>query len=68
MSDFFKKMDGRGAKLMLSNSDPKNQDEQDDFFEILYENFNLERVTAKRNINRDASKRGVLNEVIVRNY
>lgn len=68
LADFFKKMDGRGAKLMLSNSDPKNQDEQDDFFEILYENFNLERVTAKRNINRDASKRGVLNEVIVRNY
>jgi len=68
LADFFKRMDRRGAKLMLSNSDPKNQDEKDDFFEILYEDFNLERVTAKRNINRDASKRGVINEVIVWNY
>lgn len=68
LAEFFKEMDERGAKLMLSNSDPKNQDEQDDFFEILYEDFNLERVSAKRNINRDASKRGVINEVIVRNY
>lgn len=68
LAEFFKEMDKRGAKLMLSNSDPKNQDEEDDFFETLYENFNLERVPAKRNINRDASKRGIINEVIVRNY
>lgn len=68
LADFFKKMDSRGAKLMLSNSDPQNQDKQDNFFDELYDGFTVERVTAKRNINRDPSKRGVIKELIVRNY
>ena len=53
---------------MLSNSDPQNQDEQDNFFDELYEGFTVERVTAKRNINRDPAKRGSIKELIVRNY
>ncbi len=68
LADYFKKMDQRGAKLMLSNSDPKNHDEGDKFFDELYKDFNLERIPAKRNINRDASRRGKINELIVRNY
>lgn len=68
LADFFKEMDRRGAKLMLSNSDPKNQDEEDKFFDDLYKDFKLERILAKRNINRDASRRGKINELIVRNY
>lgn len=68
LADFFKKMDKRGAHLMLSNSDPKNHNDQDNFFDILYENFIRERVPAKRNINSDASGRGKINELIVRNY
>jgi len=68
LSKFFKKMDSKGAYLMLSNSDPKNEDPEDEFFDILYKDFNIERVPAKRFINRDASKRGNINEIIVRNY
>ncbi len=68
LANFFKEMDKRGANLILSNSDPKNQDEQDHFFDDLYADYNLERVLAKRNINRDAKKRGFINELIVRNY
>jgi DNA adenine methylase len=68
LADFFKQINKRGANLMLSNSDPKNQDEQDNFFEDLYADYNLERVPAKRNINRDAKKRGFINELIVKNY
>ena len=68
LADFFKLMDKRGAKLMLSNSDPQNHNEQDRFFDELYEGFTVERVTAKRNINRDPSKRGFIKELIVRNY
>lgn len=68
LADFFKKMDIRGAKLMLSNSDPQNHNEHDNFFDELYDGFKVERVTAKRNINRDPSKRGVIKELIVRNY
>ncbi len=68
LADYYKEMDRKGAKLMLSNSDPKNHDEGDGFFDELYENFNLERIPAKRNINRDASRRGKINELVVRNY
>lgn len=68
LAHFFKEMDQRGAYLMLSNSDPKNEDPDDEFFDNLYTNFNIERVPAKRHINCDASKRGKINEIIVRNY
>jgi DNA adenine methylase len=61
-------MDLRGAFLMLSNSDPKNNDPTDEFFDDLYNGFNIKRVPAKRFINCDASKRGELNEIIISNY
>jgi DNA adenine methylase len=68
LAEFYKRMDKEGAFLMLSNSDPKNNDPNDEFFDELYSDFNIERVPAKRFINCDASKRGEINEIIVRNY
>jgi DNA adenine methylase len=68
LSSFFKDMDDRGAYLMLSNSDPKNYDETDEFFDELYNDFNIYRVPAKRNINSDASGRGLIKELIITNY
>lgn len=68
LSIFFKKMDKIGAHLMLSNSDPKNEDPEDEFFDKLYMGYNIERVPAKRHINCDASKRGEIKELIIRNY
>lgn len=70
LAQFFKKMHKRGAFLMLSNSDPKNYDNNDNFFEKLYSSkeFVVERITAKRYINCDSSKRGNINELIIRNY
>lgn len=61
-------MDKNGAYLMLSNSDPKNHNKDDNFFEDLFKNFNIERISAKRSINSIASKRGQINELIIRNY
>lgn len=68
LASFFKKLDQIGAYLMLSNSDPKNEDLSDEFFDKLYKGYNIDRVSAKRNINRDASGRGIVNELIVTNY
>ena len=68
LGDFFQEMDRRGAFLMLSNSYSKNNDLNDEIFDQLYDGFNIERVSAKRFINCDASKRGEINEIIVRNY
>jgi DNA adenine methylase len=61
-------MNSFGAYLMLSNSDPKNQDPGDEFFDSLYKNYKIERVAAKRNINSNPSLRGDIREIIVINY
>ena len=52
-------MDNSGAYLMFSNSDPKNENPTDEFFDKLYCGYNIDRVPAKRNINRDALGRGL---------
>lgn len=57
-----------GHKFMLSNSDCKSKNERSSFFDVLYGDYEIERVWASRNINSDASKRGKLTEILVRNY
>jgi DNA adenine methylase len=57
-----------GAKLMLSNSDPKNNDPGDGFFDDLYAGFTIRRVAASRMINSVAGRRGKITEILVTNY
>jgi DNA adenine methylase len=68
LADFFRELDQKGAKLLLSNSDPKNENPQDDFFEKAYAGFRIERVNATRMINSNAEKRGEIKELLVANY
>ena len=68
LAEVFKKMDKKGNLVMLSNSDPKNQDEADTFFDDLYAGYDIQRVKANRVINSKVSKRGRINEIVVRNY
>lgn len=68
LSKLFRELDKRGTKLMLSNSDPKNNNPNDNFFEQIYKDFNIFRVSTRRMINSDATKRGTINEIIVTNY
>ena len=68
LAQFFKEMDKRDAYLILSNSDPKNEDADDNFFDELYAEFIIERVKAKRYINSNGDKRGDISELIIRNY
>lgn len=68
LADNYKKLNKEGCILMLSNSDPKNTNENDNFFDDLYNEFNIERVYAKRMINCQASKRGDITEIVVMNY
>jgi len=53
----------RGAKLMLSNSDPPLPAIRE-----LYRGFTVHTVQARRAINCDGSKRGKVNEVVVVNF
>jgi len=64
---FVKTIHGRGADFILSNSDPKNINTEDCFFDDLYSEFNIERVVARRSINSKASKRGEIKELLISN-
>ena len=58
----------KGSKLLLSNSDPKNYDEADDFFDSLYKGFHIDRVSAVRMINSKSTGRGKIKELLIYNY
>lgn len=68
LAKFFENMDKKGAYLMLSNSDPKNEDPSNDFFDKLYKKYFIDRVQANRAINCKGNKRGLINELIITNY
>lgn len=68
LKEFFATLSKEGAMAILSNSDCKSRNPNDDFFDRLYAGFFIERVYAKRSINAIASKRGVLPELLIRNY
>lgn len=68
LAKFCRQMHSRGAKFLLSNSDPKNEDPTDHFFEDHYKGFTFDKVKAARQINCKASGRGQINELIIMNY
>lgn len=55
------KLNSRGIKFLLSNSDHP-------FIRDLYKDYEIITVKAKRSINSNSNKRGEINEVLVRNY
>lgn len=65
LRDFCEQLSQRGAQFVASNSDPKNTNPDEDFFDSLYSNFNIQRVSATRMINSKASGRGKLNELLI---
>ena len=64
---FITEISDKGAYILASNSDPKNADKNDNFFDELYSNFEIERVSASRMINSNAKKRGTINEILISN-
>ena len=61
-------IDDSGFSFMLSNSDCKGKNEEDNFFDALYAAYKIERVWASRSINSNPNKRGKLTEILVHNY
>ena len=68
LAAYYARCNARGARLMLSNSDPKNVDPDDEFFDDLYAGYHIDRVPARRMINCDGTGRGEICEIIVTNY
>lgn len=61
LRDVFRELDRRGCRLMLSNSDTP-------FVRDLYRGYTVDVVAAPRAINSDRRGRGLVSEVVVRNY
>ena len=47
LGKFVDEISARGARVVVSNSDPKNSDESDSFFDDLYSSYTIMRVSAK---------------------
>lgn len=59
LAKFCEKIDSLGYKWILSNSDVKGKNPNDNFFDELYGKFIIKRVLAKRNINANPNKRKI---------
>lgn len=68
LAAFYRELDDRDAKLMLSNSNPKNTNQEDTFFDNIYQGFNIDEIYASRMINANAKGRGKISEIVVTNY
>lgn len=65
LKNFCADLDNQGYSWLLSNSDVKNNNPNDEFFDELYQTYNISRVNARRSINSNASKRGALTELLI---
>lgn len=68
LANFYKSLSDKGVRVMLSNSDPKNTNEEDNFFDDLYADFNIMRVEASRMINSKGASRGKIKELLIKNF
>lgn len=68
LAEFVDEMNKKGAKIVVSNSDPKNANEYDEFFDEIYRNHRIKRVEATRMINSNSQGRGRINELLISNF
>jgi DNA adenine methylase len=68
LRDFCSKLNVLGYTWILSNSDVRSLNPNDDFFDDIFSDFVINRVKAKRSINANGSNRGEINELLITNY
>lgn len=67
LSNFCKEIHQLGYDFILSNSDPKNYNINDNFFDDLYHNFCIERIWANRAISANSAGRKSVSELLICN-
>ena len=68
LAHFVDNMHKKGAKIVISNSDPKNINEDDEFFDTIYSKHQIKRVEATRMINSNSEARGKIKELLISNF
>lgn len=66
LAEYYKEVSNKGAKILLSNSDPTNYGVIDPFFDNLYAEYNIVRTMAPRAINY--RRRGKVSELLIKNW
>ncbi len=67
LKEFCDSLNSIGCKWILSNSDVKGKNPEDNFFDDLFKKYQINRVMAKRSINANPNKRGQLTELLIAN-
>ncbi len=68
LASFVQELDKKGAKIVASNSDPKNANKDDNFFDDAYAGQNIKRVSATRMVNSNSNGRGRISELLISNF
>lgn len=68
LAKFVDEMHRKGAKVVISNSDPKNSNTEDNFFDNIYSAHKIKRVEATRMINCNGEARGKIKELLISNF
>ena len=68
LAKFVDDMHKKGAKIVVSNSDPKNSNIEDNFFDNIYSSHTIKRVDATRMINCNSEARGKIKELLISNF
>lgn len=67
LAEFVKSLSDKGVSVLVSNSDPKNTNPDDNFFDDAYSSLEILRIEASRMINSKGKKRGKIKELIITN-
>ena len=68
LAEFVERMNKKCAKIVVSSSDPKNSNTEDDFFDKIYSAHKIKRVEATRMINCNSEARGKIKELLISNF
>ena len=67
LRDFCIRIAKHNAQFVASNSDPKENNKTDTFFDNIYCQFTIKRVSAARMINSNPDGRGAISEIMISN-
>ena len=68
LSSYINRLHKKEAKIVVSNSDPKNVNTNDTFFDDIYASYFIRRVDAARMINSNSKSRGKIKELLISNF
>lgn len=67
LRDFCTRIARHKAQFVASNSDPKEENTTETFFDMIYHEFTIKRVSAARMINSNPNGRGAISEIMISN-